>query len=203
MLALALMLAVAVVIHPAPFRVDRAWAAVTHSIGSEGVTFVAKDVFDPLGRFPLSWLIVAIGGVVLWRERRRGAIGVLLMGELASWAMNSVIKAVVDRPRPSDALIEAARSSFPSGHAAFAAVTAVLVIGLLVPIGRRTVPAVLAAILTIAMAWTRTQLHVHWLTDVIGGSCVGLGVGLLTLASATAAHRTDLSDAVGPSTLSR
>ena len=60
--------------------------------------------------------------------------------------------------------------------------TAILVVDLLVPIGRRTGPAILAGVLVLAMAWSRTQLHVHWLTDVVGGSCVGLGVGSLTLA---------------------
>ena len=151
-----------------------------------------EHVFDPLGRFPLSWLIVAIAGLVLWRDRRRRAIAVLLIGELASWATNSLIKAVVDRPRPPGALIEASRSSFPSGHAAFAAVTAVLLVGLLVPTGRRAGPAVLAAGLAVAMAWSRTYLLAHWLTDVIGGLCVGAGVGLLTLAfMGTAADRTD------------
>jgi membrane-associated phospholipid phosphatase len=203
MLAFAVLLAVVVAIHPAPFGVDRAWATVTSTIGGEWLTSVAKDVFDPLGRFPLSWLIVAIAGAVLWRERRRGAMVVLLIGELASWATNSLIKAAVDRPRPPDALIEATRSSFPSGHAAFAAVTAILLVGLLAPIGRRTGPTVLAAALAVAMAWTRTDVHVHWLTDVIGGLCVGLGVGSLTLAWATATDQRGLYAVDDPSTLSR
>ena len=70
--------------------------------------------------------------------------------------------------------------------------TAVLLVGLLVPTGRRTGPAVLAAGLAVAMAWSRTYLLAHWLTDVIGGLCVGAGVGLLTLAlMGTAADRTD------------
>jgi undecaprenyl-diphosphatase len=156
------------------------------------LTYLSKHVFDPLGRFPFSWLIVAIAGVLLWRDRRRGAIAVLLIGELASWATNSLLKAAVDRPRPPDALIEASHSSYPSGHAAFAAVTAVLLVGLLVPADRRAGPAMLAAALAVAMVWSRTYLLAHWLTDVIGGLCVGAGVGLLTLAFAgTAADRTD------------
>ncbi len=156
------------------------------------MTFLAKHVFDPLGRVPLSWLIVAGAGLVLWRDQRRRAITVLLIGELASWATNSLIKAAVDRPRPPGALIEASRSSYPSGHAAFAAVTAVLVVGLLVPTGRRAGPAVIAAALAVAMAWSRTYLLAHWLSDVIAGLCVGAGVGLLTLAfMGAAADRAD------------
>jgi undecaprenyl-diphosphatase len=176
------LLAVVIANHPAPFAVDRSWARIVSTVRSDGSELVAKDVFDPLGRFPYSWLIVAVAGSVLWRERRRRALAVLLIGELASWAVNNLIKVAVDRPRPPDALIEASRSSFPSGHAAFAAVTAILVVDLLVPIGRRTAPAILAGMLVVAMAWSRTQLHVHWLTDVVGGSCVGLGVGSLALA---------------------
>ncbi len=181
-LAFVVLLAVVIANHPAPFRVDRSWATFVSSVRSDGSAFVARDVFDRLGRFPYSWLIVAIAGSVLWREKRRRAIAILLIGELASWTVNTLIKVAVDRPRPPDALIEASRSSFPSGHAAFAAVTAILVVDLLVPIGRRTGPAILAGMLVVAMAWSRTQLHVHWLTDVVGGSCVGLGVGSLALA---------------------
>jgi undecaprenyl-diphosphatase len=176
--------------HPAPFGIDIAWADRVIAMRSAALTSIAAHVFDPLGRFPLSWLIVAIGGLVLWRGRRPRAIAVLLIGELASWGTNNLIKAAVDRPRPQGALIQASGSSYPSGHAAFAAVTAVLLVGLLVPTGRRAGPAAFAAVLAVAMAWSRTYLLAHWLTDAVGGLCVGLGVGLLTRAFAgTAADR--------------
>jgi undecaprenyl-diphosphatase len=183
--------AIALQHHPAPFGMDSAWAEAMTAGRGAWLTFIAKHVFDPLGRFPISWVIVAMAGAVLWRDGRRRAIAILVIGEAASWATNSVIKAVVDRPRPPGALIEASRSSFPSGHAAFAAVTAVLFVGLLVPSGRRAGPAVLAGALAVAMGWSRTYLLVHWVTDVIGGLCVGAGVGLITLATmGTAADRT-------------
>jgi membrane-associated phospholipid phosphatase len=192
LLVLVIIGAVVVKSRPAPFAVDSAWADVMMTTRRAGLTFVAEHFFDPLGRFPLSWLVVALGGVALWRDGRRRAIAVVLIGEVASWATNSLIKTFVDRPRPPGALIEASRSSFPSGHAAFAAVTAVVLVGLLVPTGRRAGPAILAAALAVAMAWSRTYLLAHWLTDVIGGLCVGAGVGLLTLAlMGTAADRRD------------
>jgi undecaprenyl-diphosphatase len=179
-------LAVIVGNEPSPFGVDIAWAKRATAIRSDGLTFVA-NVFGALGRFPLSWLIVAVAGSILWRQRRRRAIAVLLIGELASWATNNLIKAAVDRPRPPEAIVEASSSSFPSGHAAFAAVTAVLLVGLLIPTGRRVGPAFLAAALALVMGLSRTYLGVHWLSDVIAGLSVGAGIGLLTLAFAGSA----------------
>jgi undecaprenyl-diphosphatase len=184
--------AVAVGRHPDPWGVDRAWLEDMAGARHAALTFVAERVFDTLGRFPLSWAVVAVAGLALWRDRRRWAIAVLVVGELASWATNTLIKAAVDRPRPPGALLQSSLSSFPSGHAAFAAVTAVLLVGLMLPTGRRTGAALVAAGLAVAMAWSRTYLLVHWFTDVIGGLCVGAGVGLLTLASmGSAADRRD------------
>ena len=181
LLLIALVFALIVGNEPSPFGVDLAWADRVTAIRSDALTSVA-NAFGALGRFPLSWLIVAVAGSILWRQGRRWAIAVLLIGQAASWATNNVIKAVIDRPRPTGALAEASGSSFPSGHAAFAAVTAVLLVGLLVPTGRRVGPASLAAALAVVMGMSRTYLGVHWLTDVIAGLCVGAGIGLLALA---------------------
>jgi undecaprenyl-diphosphatase len=188
--------------HPEALRVDRAWLEGMEAMRRAPLTFLARHVFDPLGRFPISWALVGVAGAVLWRDRRRWAVVVLVVGELMSWATNTLIKAAVDRARPPGALLQSSLSSFPSGHAAFAAVTGVLLVGLLVPTGRRAVPAVIAAALAIAMAWSRIYLLVHWPSDVVGGFLVGAGVGLLTLASmGTAADRTDWQRRPPPSTL--
>ena len=41
----------------------------------------------------------------------------------------------------------------------------------------------LAALTTAGMAWSRTYLQVHWLTDVVAGSLLGVGLALLIFAA--------------------
>ena len=78
--------------------------------------------------------------------------------------------------------MHASGSSFPSGHTAFATVTAVLLVGLLCSRERRGTWAVLAAVVALAMAWSRTYLRAHWLVDVVGGLAIGAAAGLGALA---------------------
>jgi membrane-associated phospholipid phosphatase len=112
---------------------------------------------------------------------------------LAAWAfiallstpIGDFVKAFVDRPRPTHGLVHAAGAAFPSGHAVAAAVTALgIVLAFTVPGRVRVVGSVLAVVYVVVMAWSRTELGVHWLTDVIGGA--GLGAALTLGSFATA-----------------
>ena len=181
-LASAVVLGAIVHAHPDPFVLDLRWADRVASMRAPGWTFVALRIFDPLGRFPTSWIVVLVIALVLIRAGRRAAVAVLVAGEIASWTVNDLVKALVDRPRPPHGMIDASGASYPSGHAAFAAVTAVLAVALLVPAGRRIIPTAVGAVLVAVMAWSRTYLGVHWLTDVAGGPAVGAGVGLIAIA---------------------
>jgi undecaprenyl-diphosphatase len=40
----------------------------------------------------------------------------------------------------------------------------------------------LAALATVGMAWSRTYLQLHWLSDVISGALLGVGVTLVSFA---------------------
>ena len=73
-------------------------------------------------------------------------------------------------------------SSFPSGHAIAASVTAIGLVVVLVPVAssrRRTAWTVVAAAFALLMALSRTYLAVHWLSDVVAGACIGTGLAIV------------------------
>jgi membrane-associated phospholipid phosphatase len=177
-------LTAAAVIHPGPFVAEQWWADLVSAHRTGALTSAAR-VFDALGRFPWSLLIVGLATLVVWRARIAAGVVTLLTGEAVSWTISTVTKIAVGRPRPPGGLIAPISSSFPSGHTAFATVTAVLLVGLLCRRERRRAWAVLAAVFAIGMAWSRTYLMVHWLGDVTGGLALGAAVGLGALALRT------------------
>jgi undecaprenyl-diphosphatase len=61
--------------------------------------------------------------------------------------------------------------SFPSGHTANAATVATIAV-ILFP---RVWVAVVGGAWVFAMAFSRTQVHAHWLSDTVGGTLVGVG----------------------------
>jgi membrane-associated phospholipid phosphatase len=184
LLGLFLALTAAVLAHPAPFAVERWWVDVVSAHKGGAPTSIAR-VFNAVGLFPWSLIVVGLATLVVWRARVVAGVATFLAGEAASWTIGSLTKIGVGRSRPLEGLVHASSASFPSGHTAFAAVTAVLLVGLLCSRGRRGAWAVLAAAAALAMAWSRTYLGVHWLADVIGGLALGTAAGLGALAVRT------------------
>ena len=105
----------------------------------------------------------------------------------------NVIKLLVDRPRPPGSMVEPHGSSFPSGHAAYASATAIAVVLLFTRAGRRR-PLWFgaAAVVSAAMAWSRTYLQVHWLSDAVTGGLLGLAVVLLSFGNVQTAAMSGL-----------
>ena len=79
------------------------------------------------------------------------------------------------RPDPAFGLLNA----FPSGHTANAALLGSVVILLIRHVAVRSV----AIVWILAMAWSRTALHAHWLTDVLAGMVTGAATAVLLLAA--------------------
>ena len=180
---LALFVALALLVPAQPLAVEQHWADWMREIQTPLLEHVAL-IFNYLGR-GLGRALVLVGiGVVLIAATRWWALLAYAITEALTPLLSSVIKALVDRPRPPDGLVHPAGASFPSGHAAFAGATCVAAVLLFAKVGRRRHLWWALAIAGIAgMAWSRTYLQVHWLLDVLGGSLLGAGVAVVVFAA--------------------
>ena len=132
-----------------------------------------------IGEGGIFWIAVAVILLFFKKTRRSGiCIGAsLLIGVIVG---NGIIKNVVARPRPYDAIagIESVVShlsdySFPSGHSlcCFEAATALAM--------NRTKWAIPAYVGAVLVAVSRLFLFVHYPTDVICGALLGVLFGVL------------------------
>lgn len=126
-------------------------------------------------------VVVPLGLLLVLLLRRRWVSAAFMLGVYLGGNMLVVqgLKHLVDRPRPADPLVRVDHGSFPSGHAASAALLVVLVGALLVPAARRRAWWIGGALFTLAMMWSRTWLHAHWLSDTAAGAAAGAGVALV------------------------
>ncbi len=177
---LGLVVLIALIIPDGPLGIDRRWSDLMHDIESSFLTDVAL-VFNALGRGVWRAFTLAAIGLVLVAGRRWAALIAYAAAEALTPLSGTLIKALVGRPRPPGQMLEAHGSSFPSGHASYASVTAVaLVLLFSLPGRRRPLWFTAAAVAAAAMAWSRTYLQVHWLSDVLAGVTLGLAVALLS-----------------------
>lgn len=120
--------------------------------------------------------VVPLGGAaVLLLMRRPWAAGLFVAASLASALAVQVLKNIFGRARPEEILVPSDFGSYPSGHVANAATVGAL----LVIIAARWWAVWVAGAWVFLMAFSRTQVHAHWVTDTVGGALVGVGAALL------------------------
>jgi membrane-associated phospholipid phosphatase len=127
-----------------------------------------------------SAVIVVVSIIVVWWYLGRLEGGLVLLAGLSS-LLDSLIKFVVNRPRPTAALVQVFTaehgSGFPSGHALFAAIVLGFLAYLAVTRLRKRSLRMLsfAGLLTLIILTgvSRIYLGVHWPSDVLGGYLVG------------------------------
>jgi membrane-associated phospholipid phosphatase len=162
-----------------PLGVDRTWARLVGVQPTPGKERTAL-AFNEAGRGVVRGATLGAVGLTLARSRGRGPLAAFALAEALAPASVNAAKLVVRRRRPAGSTVDAFGTSFPSGHAAYAAATTVALVmagGELDPAHRRLAwAAALAA--TAGMAWSRTYLRMHWLSDVTAGALLGAGVSL-------------------------
>jgi membrane-associated phospholipid phosphatase len=134
-------------------------------------------VLTDLGSLPVVAIVVALTAVSAVRRRGRVDQAIALVGGFVIVvALVHMTKDFWDRPRPTGRLQNVVGKSYPSGHAAYAAtyVACAFVVG-----GRRLLAAAVGV--TMAIGLSRLYLHVHFLTDVVGGYALTIAVFALLL----------------------
>jgi membrane-associated phospholipid phosphatase len=166
-----------------PLAADERWSEAMRDIESPLLKDIAL-VFNWLGR-GIGWILtLAAIGIVLIYARRWVALVAFAVVETVTPLTSALLKALVARPRPPGGVVHPLGSSFPSGHAAYAGATCLALVFLFTRVGARRRWWALAALGILGMAWSRTYLQVHWLSDVVGGSLLGIGMSLLVFSGA-------------------
>lgn len=156
----------------------------------------ASPAFAPVGP---PWLLemvrdlTSLGGVLLRNLLALGAVVALLFLRLRreavlfaltvalGWLVNTALKAAFGRERPEIVphLTEAGGASFPSGHSFNSAVVFIgIALAFATLSARHSVRATVigaALVFSLAVAWTRVWLGVHFPTDVLAGWLAGAG----------------------------
>lgn len=136
-----------------------------------------------LAEMGIFWLLLG-AALMINRDYRKQGVAVISSVALAGLLANLVIKPLVNRMRPFEfdpammLLIEApGSSSFPSGHSAasFAAATVIC----FMPI--KWYWKVAAVTIAALIAFSRMYLYVHFPSDVLGGTLLGITSGLIVV----------------------
>lgn len=164
--------------HNGPFLLDNAWMremvenrAAWLDVPAYALTWIGGGWFAKIV-VPVATLVVLV------LVKRRWAALYYAIAVLLSVGAVQLLKAIFDRPRPEDILVVSDVGSFPSGHVANAATIAVT----LALIFRKTWIWYAGVIYTLAMAFSRTYLGAHWLSDTIGGALIGAGIAVIVWA---------------------
>jgi membrane protein DedA with SNARE-associated domain/membrane-associated phospholipid phosphatase len=141
------------------------------------VTDAAKIV-TALGSPAVNLSLAALAALLLAARRRWAEAGVLVAAVAIIYIGVAELKGATARPRPSNSLISAEGSAFPSGHAAHAVIFPWLALTLTVRLRPGMAGGTALLILGIAMAalvgLSRVYLRVHYLSDVNAGWALGV-----------------------------
>ena len=138
-----------------------------------------STVVSFLGSPPLLYLLAGLAALYFYRRGSTRVAVFLVATNLLGGALNTLLKVIVDRPRPDPAtrIGEAMGYSFPSGHTVATTVGyGSLLLAFMPLVPRRWRPFLIAAYFgaVALVAASRMGLVVHYFSDVLAGAIVGL-----------------------------
>lgn len=163
-----------------------------------GPAWLRGAAFDITALGSVNVLLLLVAGVTgyLVMCRKFGAALFLVGVAIGGTLLNTLLKQVIDRPRPTvvPRLVPVHSTSFPSGHSMLAAVIYLSLGALLARLVASRVRQVyflaVALVLTVLVGCSRVYLGVHYPSDVLAGWSAGLAWALLCwLAARYLQHR--------------
>ncbi len=183
------------ILHNGTFVVDTRVESFVLSIRSDALTNIMFFATALGGPYVLSFITIIVS--VVFIVRRHITYAAIFVSSLALGVMsNLILKSFLKINRPPDGVVDVFGWSYPSGHTTMATII-FLLIALFVAhkIGgiykddmvwhRRwfgIFAGIIAFILIILVASSRVYLSAHFLSDVVGGICLGLSVVFLAVA---------------------
>lgn len=162
-----------------PFVVDVWWNALVADWNGPVLTGISQFM-NWVGAGWFGVLAVPIAGAIgLILLKRPWAAAYFLVAEAVSAGGVQVLKHLFGRVRPEDIIVISDYGSYPSGHVANATTLAIAAI----VIFPRLWVVLVGAGWVLLMAFSRTYLHAHWLSDTVGGVLIGAGAALIVAAA--------------------
>jgi undecaprenyl-diphosphatase len=159
-------------------------ADLSRTIGPAWIAEIGRDVTALGGVTVISFLTLAVGGLLVLQRRARTAL-LVVAATFGGYAANTLLKAYFERGRPTVVphLVEEHSLSFPSGHSMVGA-AAYLTLGalcaqVLTPRREKVYVVGLAVIVAVAIGISRVYLGVHYPTDVLAGWAAGAAWAIL------------------------
>ncbi len=125
-----------------------------------------------IGLTTLGLAVVPVVALLCWQQRLGRA---MLAGLIVSLLVSLLLQWIGERPRPEGVRLILAQPDFfayPSGHAALASCSAVLLL-----LSRRRALGWAMVALALGIAYSRVYLGHHYPSDVFGGSVLGAAIG--------------------------